>query len=152
MRVLLAVVLLAPFAASGQDAASETGRIVGGVTDAETGDPLIGATVWLVGTTLGAATDLDGRFAIEGVPVGEHEVRASYVGFEAAEVRVRVAAGGTVAFHPALRASGGIACDLGTCVGPPLLTSSIYQARVVAGPGASFCEPVRAGETFVAAR
>lgn len=58
------------------------GRIAGTVTDAETGETLIGVNVIIVGTTLGAATDFDGNYAIEDIRPGQYNVRASYLGYE----------------------------------------------------------------------
>ncbi|MCH8069334.1 MAG: carboxypeptidase-like regulatory domain-containing protein, partial [Candidatus Marinimicrobia bacterium] len=47
-----------------------TGKISGRVTDIETGEPLIGVNVILKGTTLGSATNNDGRYAILNVTGG----------------------------------------------------------------------------------
>ncbi|MEK9136895.1 MAG: carboxypeptidase-like regulatory domain-containing protein, partial [Bacteroidota bacterium] len=46
-----------------------------------TGEALIGATVAIEGTTLGASSDINGDFIILGVPPGEYTIRASYVGY-----------------------------------------------------------------------
>ena len=46
--------------------AQTTGRIAGRVTDAASGEYLPGAHVTLEGTTLGAATDLEGRYRLVG--------------------------------------------------------------------------------------
>ncbi|MFN3637167.1 MAG: TonB-dependent receptor [Chloroherpetonaceae bacterium] len=62
--------------------AGTTGKIAGTVTDANTGEPLIGATVIVVGTKLGAKTDFDGNYVILNVPPGVYEVRATYVGYQ----------------------------------------------------------------------
>jgi len=62
--------------------AGTTGKITGTVTDANTGEPLIGATVIVVGTKLGAKTDFDGNYVILNVPPGVYEVRATYVGYQ----------------------------------------------------------------------
>lgn len=68
-----------------------TGKISGTVHDAETGDPLPGANVFILGTTLGASTDLDGFFTILNVPPGFHEVTASMVGYRDVTIKeVRV--------------------------------------------------------------
>ncbi|SMO79112.1 TonB-dependent receptor [Gracilimonas mengyeensis] len=61
--------------------AQSTGTITGRVTDAKTGEPLIGATVVLEGTELGDATNPDGRFTIDDIPTKTYNVKASYVGF-----------------------------------------------------------------------
>ena len=55
--------------------------IRGTVTDASTGQPLIGASVSVVGTRTGAATDLQGDFVINGVDAGDVELRITYVGY-----------------------------------------------------------------------
>jgi iron complex outermembrane receptor protein len=56
-------------------------RIVkGAVTDAESGDALIGASVSVVGTTRGTATDIDGNYSIE-VPEGSTQIRIAYTGY-----------------------------------------------------------------------
>ena len=62
---------------------------MGVVTSAETGEKLVGANVFLKGTTLGAATDMDGKYSID-VPAGSYTVVCSFVGFERKEVDVNV--------------------------------------------------------------
>ena len=72
-------------------AQESAGRISGTVVDSETGDPLIGATVTVVGLQLGAMADLEGTFLIRNVPVGQHTVLVSMIGFaqkRVTEVRV----------------------------------------------------------------
>lgn len=58
------------------------GKITGTVTDAATKEPLIGATVLIVGTTSGASTDIDGKYVILGVPTGVVDLKISYVGYQ----------------------------------------------------------------------
>ncbi len=62
--------------------AQNVGRIAGSVTDAATGDPLPGVNVTVVGTTLGAATDIEGQYYILNVPPGRYAVRASMIGYQ----------------------------------------------------------------------
>lgn len=54
--------------------------VKGKVTDAESGEGLIGATVSVVGTTRGASTDVDGNFTVE-VPAGSLQLRFAYTGY-----------------------------------------------------------------------
>lgn len=61
--------------------AQNTGKISGVITDVATGDPLPGASIAVVGTTRGAISDADGNYFIIGVPVGNYDVQASFVGF-----------------------------------------------------------------------
>ena len=62
------------------------GRISGTVVDAETGDPLIGATVVVVGLELGAMADLEGAYLIRNVPAGLHAVQVSMIGYAAKRI------------------------------------------------------------------
>ncbi|MEE9167924.1 MAG: TonB-dependent receptor [Candidatus Neomarinimicrobiota bacterium] len=58
-----------------------TGKLAGRVLVAETGEPLAGVDVVVVGTVLGAATDADGNYTILNVPPGTYSLRASYIGY-----------------------------------------------------------------------
>lgn len=71
----------------------QVGVVTGRVTDAATGRPLDGARVSVVGTQLAAAANADGRFTITGVPVGQHTVRVSRIGFAPLTQTVGVTAG-----------------------------------------------------------
>lgn len=57
------------------------GVISGVVTDTETGLPLPGANVVIVGTMQGTVTDRNGRYRIPGVEPGTYDLRASFVGY-----------------------------------------------------------------------
>ena len=57
------------------------GKISGTVIDAETGNPLVGTNVLVVGTSLGASTDADGNYNILSVPVGTYSVKALFIGY-----------------------------------------------------------------------
>ncbi len=59
------------------------GKIRGKVTDAGTGEPLVGANVVVVGTQMGAATNVSGEFVILNVPAGTYTLRTTYVGYQA---------------------------------------------------------------------
>ncbi|MEM0961060.1 MAG: TonB-dependent receptor [Bacteroidota bacterium] len=61
-------------------AGAQTGKISGQISDAN-GQPLIGATVLVVGTSFGAATDVDGVYNVLRVPPGTVSVRVSSVGY-----------------------------------------------------------------------
>ncbi|MBD3376396.1 TonB-dependent receptor plug domain-containing protein [candidate division KSB1 bacterium] len=62
--------------------AATTGKIAGRIVDAETGEPLPGVNVQLVGLPYGAATDVDGYFYIINVRPGRYKIKASYIGYE----------------------------------------------------------------------
>jgi hypothetical protein len=59
-----------------------SGKIRGKVTDAGTGEPLVGANVVVVGSSMGAATNVAGEYIILNVPVGTYTLRTSYVGYQ----------------------------------------------------------------------
>lgn len=73
-------------------AATQTGTVEGTVIDAETGETLPGANVLVVGTDIGAATNVDGEFRLPNVPAGEQILRASFVGYFEFETEVEVTA------------------------------------------------------------
>jgi len=83
----LVALLVISFSIFGNDrlSAQDLTQIVRGfVLDQDSKIPLIGATVFIVGTDpiLGASTDLDGRFSITGVPVGRNDLVIQYLGYE----------------------------------------------------------------------
>jgi len=61
-----------------------TQNIRGLVIDKDSKSPLPGANVIVTSVTpiQGAATDFDGRFKISDVPIGRHNIKISYVGYE----------------------------------------------------------------------
>ncbi|MGE5679408.1 MAG: TonB-dependent receptor [Bacillota bacterium] len=67
--------------------AGTTGKISGKVTDAKTKEALIGANVVIVGSTMGAATDIDGNYNILNIPPGVYTIRATAIGYAAVTVK-----------------------------------------------------------------
>ena len=66
------------------------GTIKGFVSDSLTGKPLIGANVFIVGTAIGSATDIEGSYRISGIPVGAHKLKVSFIGYKPKFVDVLV--------------------------------------------------------------
>ncbi|MDZ7345656.1 MAG: TonB-dependent receptor [candidate division KSB1 bacterium] len=58
------------------------GSLNGTVTDAKTGEPLVGVNVVVMDTPYGASTDAEGRFFIQRIPVGTYRLRFDYIGYE----------------------------------------------------------------------
>ena len=77
LRAWMLVLLLVPLMLF----AGTTGKIAGTITDKTTGEPLVGVNVIIMGTTLGAATDLEGYYSILNVPVGTHSLRVTFIGY-----------------------------------------------------------------------
>ena len=58
-----------------------SGTITGTIVDKQNGEALIGANIFLEGTTLGAASDIDGNYTIKGIAPGHYTLIASMVSY-----------------------------------------------------------------------
>ncbi|MEL6698086.1 MAG: TonB-dependent receptor [Bacteroidota bacterium] len=94
-----------------------TQTVRGKVVDKETGFPLIGARVWIDGTTIGKNTNDKGEFRLESVPVGRQTVLTSYIGYAQTQQDVEVTSGKEVVLE----------------VGMPLSAVEVEGATIVAG-------------------
>ena len=77
-RHVLVAIALALFA---PPLLAQAGRVVGTVTDVETGQPIEGAQIFLRGTGLGAQSQGNGRYFIINVPPGTYTVVARRIGY-----------------------------------------------------------------------
>lgn len=78
------------FAQSSLSSQTIKGKIIEKVTQ----QPIIGVTVFILGTTLGSTTDADGYYKISNVPLGRQTVQVSSIGYETqTNTNVIVAAG-----------------------------------------------------------
>ncbi|OQY30041.1 MAG: hypothetical protein B6244_01925 [Candidatus Cloacimonetes bacterium 4572_55] len=59
-----------------------TGKISGKILDKKTGESLPGVNVVIEGTTMGAATDIEGRYIIINVRPGDYNLTASIIGYQ----------------------------------------------------------------------
>lgn len=84
MSLLVLVMSLGSVLAQG------TGTIRGVVRDKSTKERLPGAHVIVKGTSLGAATSLDGVFVIRNVPAGDQALVATYVGYRSVTLTVQM--------------------------------------------------------------
>lgn len=124
VRRLALVGLLPMFWASA--AAAQQGTITGRITDQETGQPLASAQVVVVGTNIGAVTNVEGAYTLRGVPAGTVSVRALSIGYSEQTQQVTVQDGGTATADFALRATA-ISMD------PMVVTATGRQRRVEVG-------------------
>lgn len=69
---------------------AQKGSVSGRILDAKTGETLIGVTVGIEGTTLGALTDLEGNFLIKEVDAGDKKLFITYVGYDTYSTEVTV--------------------------------------------------------------
>lgn len=63
-------------------AQSSPGKLSGTITDAATGEPLIGANVVIANSTMGSAADINGEYFILNITPGTYSVVVSYVGYQ----------------------------------------------------------------------
>lgn len=68
---------------------AQVSKVTGVVVSAEDGEPVIGASVLVVGTNLGTITDIDGKYEIANVPADAKHLRISYVGMETQQVSIK---------------------------------------------------------------
>jgi TonB-dependent starch-binding outer membrane protein SusC len=83
-------------------ACAQTGTITGRVTDAQSGMPLDGVEVMVVGRNLAGLSRSDGRFLITSVPQGPSTLRAERIGYAPLERTAIVPAGAAIAVDFAL--------------------------------------------------
>ena len=69
---------------------AQTGIIKGTITDAETKESLIGATVIIKGTLLGSTSDFDGNYTLTKIPVGKDTVIISFISYDQQEFIIDV--------------------------------------------------------------
>lgn len=91
-RLGVSALVLTPMFASAQ---TPTGTITGRVIDRGTQQPVVGATVRVVGTTRGAQTSDQGTYRITGVTAGAVNVQALRIGYASVTRPVTLAAGAT---------------------------------------------------------
>ena len=69
-------------------ATAQTSKVTGRVYSETDGEPVIGASVLVMGTSLGANTDIEGKFTIENVPASATTLRVSFMGMTTQEVHI----------------------------------------------------------------
>ncbi len=69
---------------------SQKGTIRGFVYNDKTGEAEIGATVFLKGTTMGAATDVNGFYSITKIPAGSYTLMVTSLGFDTIQMKTSV--------------------------------------------------------------
>ena len=113
LYLFIALIFTGSFLASTTSYAQTSGSIGGRVIDANDRSPLIGATVKVDGTSLGAVTDDNGEFIILNVDVGTYSVTASYIGYtdqRVNELKVSVDQRTSVSFE--LKPEGEVVTDV----------------------------------------
>ena len=86
--VALALALAAPSALLAQQ-----GAVTGQVTDAQNGQPVTGAQVFVVGGQAGTLTGEDGSYRLTGLPTGNQQIRVQVIGYQNQTRTVQVQSG-----------------------------------------------------------
>jgi hypothetical protein len=89
-RYTIPIILLLIFASA--TIFAQTGTIRGFVYEEATGEPVIFTNVYLYKTTFGAATDVNGYFAISKIPEGNYTLMVTYLGYDTLKMSVNVVA------------------------------------------------------------
>jgi len=67
---------------------SQAGSITGSIIDSKTKDPLIGANIYIVGTSLGTASNEKGEYTIQNITPDTYTIKISYIGYESKEIEI----------------------------------------------------------------
>ncbi|MGL4908786.1 MAG: SusC/RagA family TonB-linked outer membrane protein [Bacteroidales bacterium] len=70
-------------------AVAQITSVIGTVVEEDGGEPVVGATVLIKGTTKGVVTDVDGKFTLNDIPADAKTVVISFVGLATAELPVQ---------------------------------------------------------------
>ena len=69
----------------------QNATLTGTVKDSSNGNALVGANVFISGTSLGAAATDDGLFTINNIKPGSYKVKVSYIGYKSKEIEIELA-------------------------------------------------------------
>ena len=77
VRKIVSLLLVAVFSTL---MATAQNRKISGTVTAENGEPIVGASVMVVGTKVGTVTDVDGKFAFNEIPLKATQLKVTYLG------------------------------------------------------------------------
>lgn len=77
-RIILFILLAACTSAFAQSKGSISGKI----SDKSTNEDLIGANIFIVGTSTGTSSDIDGSYSISSLIPGRYQIRVSYISYQ----------------------------------------------------------------------
>jgi len=89
-NLALAVLILSIFFLNLPGVSAQNGTVRGFVYEKETGEPVIFTNVYLLRTSYGAATDVNGYFAISRVPDGDYTLIVTYLGYDTLREKVSI--------------------------------------------------------------
>jgi hypothetical protein len=145
-EVMLRFVIVFTALIVGSIASAQNGSISGVIIDKNTQTPLVGATVMVENTSLGAVSDVDGKFYIEKIQPGTYNVKVSLLNFLPTELfNVVVTNGNTNTFSVELERSSEQMNTLeikrytyGKATETPLSVQSLTAEEIRSNPGGNF--------------
>ena len=119
--------------------------ITGVVISEEDGEPVIGASVVIPGTTIGTVTNIDGEFTLPNVPTNATTVRFSYIGMETLDLPISDAMNVTMKMDTGMLEEVvvlgyGTAKKLGSVVGS---VSTVGAAKLKNQPTSNFSDALQ---------
>ena len=130
MRKLLLLSILTLFYVS-QLMAGTSGKISGLIIDSKSKEPLVGVTVMLTGTNIGASTDVEGYYVIQNVSPGTYTVKASYIGYAPATItNVRVNIDQTTNLDISLSEEAILGSEVVVVAQQPIVHRDVASSRV----------------------
>ncbi len=101
---ILYILAMIVFLQSNPVFAGSTGKISGTIVDAENGEAMVGANIYLENTALGASSNLDGHYIIQNIPQGKYTLIISVVGYAETHIKdVQVLADKTTKIDAAIK-------------------------------------------------
>ena len=103
------------------------GKISGKVTDSKSGETLIGLTVKITGATLGASTDIEGRYTLGNLNPGKYNLTFSYIGYQSKNITdIEVLAGKTTSLDVVMEEASSLALE------EVVITATVRQESISA--------------------
>lgn len=96
MKHLFTLIIVAMISFSFSVYGQGKGNMRGTITDNQ-GNTLPGASVGVRGTTIGAASDMNGEYLLQGIPAGSVDIDVIYLGYETISKKINIEAGKTLA-------------------------------------------------------
>ncbi|MBI2429938.1 MAG: TonB-dependent receptor [Ignavibacteriales bacterium] len=87
LQHLLSIILAVSTVSFSILAAGQSGKIIGKITDQRSGEVIIGASVVIQGTKIGASSDFEGDYLIGNVSPGTYTLVVTSVGYKTASIR-----------------------------------------------------------------
>jgi len=107
LQFVLFILFLGASSVYGQNNAILSGT----VKDATTGEILVGADVYLKGTSIGGVSDVNGKYEIRSIPAGNYTVQVTYITYEDFTKEIELSPGDHIKLNIKLQYSGGVGLE-----------------------------------------